>query len=421
MTTTSMTPREERGLEIAQGGQIVERKNGWSVRSQTRDVYYLVRRDNLRWRCTCRDFELRQERCKHIYAVEFVLGHRTPPDEEPGGGERETTPVRPTYPQNWPAYNLAQTREKSLFMELLHALCVTVSQPEQGMGRPRLPLGDMIFACVYKVYSGISSRRFTGDLEEAYKKGLIRKAPHFNSVMGYLSDSKLAMVLSDLVMLSSLPLVDVERTLAVDSSGFGTCGFMRWFSQKYGRNVDNREWVKLHLVCGVKTHVVISAEVSDWSANDSPYFVPLVEQAAQHFNVYEILADKAYLSHQNLEAVVGIGGTPYIPFKSNTVEPQGDSVWSRMYHSFMLDRPRFLEHYRQRSNVESVFSMMKSKFGDSVRSKSQAGQVNEVLCKVICHNLYVLIHAMFELGIEPDFCVKEFRPRSGAIMGGGLS
>ena len=406
-------------MQIAQGGQIVERKNGWSVRSQTRDVYYLVRRDNLRWRCTCRDFELRQERCKHIYAVEFVLGHRTPPDEEPD--ERKATSVRPTYPQNWPAYNLAQTREKSLFMELLGALCAAVLEPERGLGRRRLPLGDMVFASVYKVYSGLSSRRFMGDLEEVCKEGLIRKVPHFNSVTGYLSDSKLTRVLSDLVTLSSLPLVDVERILAVDSSGFGTCQFIRWFSQKYGRDMDNREWVKLHLVCGVKTHIVISAEVSDWSANDSPYFVPLVEQAAQHFNVHEVLADKAYLSHRNLETVVGIGGMPYIPFKSNTVAPQEDSVWSKMYHSFMLDREPFLEHYCQRSNVETVFSMVKAKFGGSVRSKSYEGQVNEVLCKVICHNLCVLIQAMFELGVEPAFCVKGFRSRSEAVMGGGLS
>ena len=47
--------------------------------------------------------------------------------------------------------------------------------------------------------------------------------------------------------------------------------------------------------------------------------------------------------------------------------------------------------------------MIKGKFGDSVRSKSDGGQVNEVLCKVICHNLCVVIQCMFELGIEPDF------------------
>jgi len=47
--------------------------------------------------------------------------------------------------------------------------------------------------------------------------------------------------------------------------------------------------------------------------------------------------------------------------------------------------------------------MMKRKFGDSVRSKSDTAMVNEVLCKVLCHNLCVLIAEWYELGIEPDF------------------
>ena len=35
--------------------------------------------------------------------------------------------------------------------------------------------------------------------------------------------------------------------------------------------------------------------------------------------------------------------------------------------------------------TKSAFSMIKGKFGDSVRSKSDTGQVNEALCKVLCH------------------------------------
>ena len=412
-----MTPREKRGLKLAQGGQIVELENGWSVRSETRHVYYLVRQDNLRWRCTCPDFELRREHCKHVYAVKFFLSQLTPPDEEPG--ERKATSVRPTYSQDWPVYNAAQVQEKQFFIELLRALCATVSQPEQGMGRPRLLLGDMVFACVYKVYSGFSSRRFTGDLEEAYKKGLIRKAPHFNSVTSYLSDPKLTNVLEDLVLLSSLPLQGVESDFALDSSGFSTCSFVRWFNHKYGREVDNREWVKAHVICGVKTHIVAGAYISEWYANDSPYLVPLVKRTGRHFRIERLSADKAYLSRRNLEAIVEMGALPYIPFKSNTVPPlQDGSPWSDMYYLFMSNRRRFLEYYHQRSNVESVFFMMKAKFGSSVRSKSYEGQVNEVLCKVICHNLYVLIHAMFELGLQPDFGAE--RRQLEAAMGGRL-
>ena len=110
---------------------------------------------------------------------------------------------------------------------------------------------------------------------------------------------------------------------------------------------------------------------------------------------------------------------PFIPFKTNTVEPQDDSIWSRMYHVWMLDREAFLRHYHQRSNVETTFSMIKGKFGDSVRSKTFPGQANEVLCKMICHNVCVLIQEMFELGIRPDFLAE--LERGEAVIGGGSS
>jgi hypothetical protein len=51
-------------------------------------------------------------------------------------------------------------------------------------------------------------------------------------------------------------------------------------------------------------------------------------------------------------------------------------------------------------NVESTSSRIKAKFRDHVRS-GDAGGVNEVLCKIICHNICVLIQEAHELGIDP--------------------
>ena len=52
---------------------------------------------------------------------------------------------------------------------------------------------------------------------------------------------------------------------------------------------------------------------------------------------------------------------------------------------------------------------IKGKFGSGLRSKSDIGQINEALCKVLAHNVCVLVQAIHELGIEPIFCA-EIRP-----------
>lgn len=308
----------------------------------------------------------------------------------------------------WTAYNIASCEEKSRFVALLADLCEQVSQPDQDMGRPRLPLSDMLFAAAYKVYVGFSARRFTCDLKDAQTSGLIGNAAHFNSVNRYIANPELTEPLKALVSLSSLPLKAVETDFAVDSSGFSTSRFVRWYNKKYGKEVDNREWVKVHLMCGVQTKIVTSVEVSGWTAHDTNYFLPLVQSTAKHFELGDVLADKAYLSRKNLKAVEEIGGTPFVPFKSNTVEPttKEEPIWARMYYYFMYNRLTFMEHYHMRSNIESAFSMLKAKFGDSVRSKSDTGQINECLCKVLCHNLCVLVHAIHELEIDPTFGSK---------------
>jgi transposase len=114
-------------------------------------------------------------------------------------------------------------------------------------------------------------------------------------------------------------------------------------------------------------------------------------------------ADKAYLSRKNAQAVEDAGAVPFVPFKSNSLPPAEDSAWSRMYHYFMFNCEQFLAHYHHRSSVESAFSMVEAKFGGSIRSKSDTGQVNEALCKILCHNICVLINATQALGVEASF------------------
>jgi transposase len=121
------------------------------------------------------------------------------------------------------------------------------------------------------------------------------------------------------------------------------------------------------------------------------------------FVVKELSADKAYLSNANLVAIEAAHAVPYIPFKSNSRGTGRSDAWRRLWHTFEAQNDQFLAHYHKRSNVESAFSAVKRKFGASVRAKALPAQINEVLLKCLCHNLSVLVNAIFELRIEPSF------------------
>ena len=74
-----------------------------------------------------------------------------------------------------------------------------------------------------------------------------------------------------------------------------------------------------------------------------------------------------------------------------------------MFFYYNLHRDSFLKKYHQRSNIESTFEMVKAKFDDSVRSKSDVAMINEVYCKFLAHNLCVVHQSTIELGIAGEF------------------
>ena len=211
-----------------------------------------------------------------------------------------------------------------------------------------------------------------------------------------------------------MPLRSVETNFAIDSSGFTSCRFHRWYDHKYGAYRNRHDWVKVHIACGVKTNIVTAIRIFDKDAPDCPQFTPLVQDTYRNFQIGEVSADKAYSSLENFETVAECGGTGYIAFKANATGKAGGK-FEKMLHHFRYKQAEFMEHYHLRSNVESTFSMVKRKFGDSVRSKTDTAMVNEVLCKFLCHNLSVLIHEQAELGIDAHHRPAGRKPRASSF------
>lgn len=161
-----------------------------------------------------------------------------------------------------------------------------------------------------------------------------------------------------------MPLKSVEVDFAVDSSGFSAGNNGRWFDTKYG-DKDIRGWIKLHLMCCVKTNIVTSVEATHAAAGNSMQFKPLVDRtAANGFTMKEVSADKAYLGKDNFATVLRHGATPYIPFKSNSRPDINGLIWERLYHYYNFQRDEYMRHYHKRSNVETTISMIKTKFGE---------------------------------------------------------
>ena len=86
-------------------------------------------------------------------------------------------------------------------------------------------------------------------------------------------------------------------------------------------------------------------------------------------------------------------------------------MFEKVFNFYKYKNEEYMQRYHQRSNVESVFSMMKAKFGGYVRSRSQVAMKNEAYGKIVCHNLCCLLMSQIELGIEPEFWAQKSLPK----------
>lgn len=152
--------------------------------------------------------------------------------------------------------------------------------------------------------------------------------------------------------------------------------------------------------------MVTAAAIYERDAADCPILPELVNQTRENFTIKDVSADKAYLSAENVEAIHAAGGLPFIAPKSNTTGGVG-GLFEKMFRFYQYKQDEFMSRYHQRSNVESVFSAIKRKFTDYIRSRTPVAMVNEALAKLLCNNLCCVILSQCELGIEAEFWKNE--------------
>lgn len=405
--------RMERAKIILKQHRSVQKKsrNTYAVKSQSGISTYTVIKTDNGFTCNCPDHILNKHQCKHILAVKTYIQER---DEF-----ANTKTDNGSFRRDWSTYNLGSINSGKLNRIFLRQLCDTIEVPEQTMGRPGIPLDDMIFVAVMKVASKSSSRDAHGLIEDLEAMGFIKNAPAFNRVNVFLNKPEITPLLHELVRLSAAPLASVENSFSIDSSGFRTSNFGEWCDTKHGKTFTDKkgkqtikarrehQWVKCHISSGNLTHVIADVVITPNKGEntaDAKQFSALLSNTTGYFDVESVMADPAYVSRENFAAADKFNVTPYIYFKNGmTGKAKGCPLFNQMFSKFITEYDEYMEFYNVRNNVESTFGAVKAKFGEVLKSKNYTSQVNELLCKIIAYNMSVLSNAFFVNDAEINF------------------
>ena len=309
--------------------------------------------------------------------------------------------------------HLTLTNEKRMFWVMLSELAEIFDEEINSTGgRPKATLSDLIFASGLKLYTNTSGRVLNSDLKLFESLGLIKKAPGANTINDFLNCETTSDLLLTALQITAIPLQLIDREMiAMDSSGFGSYQYERWMKVRFKKGKDGkllknlwRNYVKAHITSGIVTHAVYSCVITPGNYSDDRQVPELLKQLMYNAQPRMIAGDKAYSSYRTLQIIKKLGAIPIIPFKKNA-NPQEKSpdIWKLAYNYFTNHRKEFDYHYRQRPQVEATFSIVKRKFGEFLRCKKFESQRNELLMKLICHNICCLIAQIFQREIHIDF------------------
>ncbi len=319
----------------------------------------------------------------------------------------------------WHNYNLSQTKEKALFINILQDLCNLIPEEKhEHAGRKPAKTRDIVFALIMKQYLNLSSRRVQSDLKLFNEVGCMSSEIPFNTLLDHMEKQELKGIFKELIEISALPLKQIESDFAIDSTGFSTSRYRTFFNMKHGKEGKWKQFRKCHAVCGVKTNIITSVDITEGYVSDSTRFVPLAQDTARNFEIRNFCADKGYLSGENFATIKELGGQAFIPFKSNSVGSSHShnpfrSYFKSAYKFFKENREEYLQKYHMRSNIESSFSMIKRRFGNNVKCKKETSQDNEILSKVLAHNICCLVQEIFlnHIDIDFNFCAEHYNAR----------
>ena len=178
-------------------------------------------------------------------------------------------------------------------------------------------------------------------------------------------------------MLDSFLCKKKVKTSAIDGSGFETTHMSYYYANAWNRQDKrkHRRYLKISIAICTDSQFVLSQKIRLGPRNDNIDF----ERVMKNIKCKFVLADKGYDSRSNRHFVLKkMNAYPHIPRRKTS-----GITYEKLGVPVKFDK----KLYHQRSKVETVFSVIKRKYGSFILSKSFETQKKELLLRLVAYNI----------------------------------
>lgn len=265
-------------------------------------------------------------------------------------------------------------------------------------GRPKFPIEDILKSLLIMNYHSWSYRRSRSDLEILKNLGFLNNIPKRSTMNKYMQEPILKVILTRLIEMSATTFIPIEDCIMLDSSQFFNKILMGGSKSKCHHKsklfqVPTLEKTrKLHVAIARESKMIICARTSKGTVHDYNFCIELIDESIKNgFNVKTVLADAAYNSKEAYSFCEDKGIVAYLDFKSNSIVRRSNSALRRrQLIMYKENKEEWHNAYRYRVLVESVFSVIKKKGLNHLRSRNENAKDCEMLLKSLWYNLCIL-------------------------------
>jgi len=209
----------------------------------------------------------------------------------------------------------------------------------------------------------------------------LKQIPHFTTLIKF-SKKLSPLLVRKLITYSCRRSNPKNLNLGVDATGLELDRTSEHYAMVKGRSI-RRKYILQITACGLMDSMLISSvRIGKYISVRNNNFLSVVKESAKLGNVEYVAADKGYDSKNNHDYVIrNLNAESCIKVREGCIGRHGNSLRKRVLREFDDKK------YHQRSKIETIFSMIKKRYGSAIKARYKASQIMEAYHKILTHNL----------------------------------
>ena len=218
----------------------------------------------------------------------------------------------------------------------------------------------------------------------------LNKVPHYTALQK-VADRLPPGLLEEILAYVGHLVAGDECVVGIDGTGFSLQHSSKYYCHRIKRLDKHSNYLKATITGDMETQAILSTRLRLKRRHDSVDFKPVLRKTRKLVNMSTVVADKGYDSEENLEFTESELHARAVISLKNRDKPL-EKTKGKLRRELKQDFP--LDVYHQRNKIETIISVVKRKYGDTIQSRKHRTKKNECYLKLIAYNCQKAINKL---------------------------